>query len=125
MAGFKHGPMKVFVDNKSAIHMASNPVHPDRNLHIHARYFYIRDLVEGKHYVILHAPSYDMIADLLCTFKSNDTFARLYMLVMNNATYEYSDEQHAYAWNLNTVSWRGIVSKGGDGIVDCRDTRTT
>ena len=112
----KHGPITLFVDNKSAMSLAANPVHPDRNLHIHARFFYIRQLVEGKHYVIAHAPSYDMLADILCTFKSPDNFVRLYTLLMNNATYvQTADGVHE--WKIGKGAWYRPASKGGE-IID-------
>ena len=112
MLGKRHGTIELFVDNQSAISIAANPVHPDRNLHIHARYFYIRDLVEGKHYVIKHAPSADQLADILCTFKSQPNFVRLYLLLMGVATYERVYDNH-YEWRLNNGRWNSLP-KGGD-----------
>ena len=79
-------PVQIFVDNQSAITMASNPVHPDRNLHIHARYFYIRDLVEQGHFAICYLCTGDQIADLMCVFKSHEGFSYLYALIVNVAT---------------------------------------
>ena len=78
-------PVDIFVDNQSAITLASNPVHPDRNLHVHARYFYIRDLVEQGTYAIRYLKSADQLADLMCVFKSHEGFAYLYALVTNVA----------------------------------------
>jgi hypothetical protein len=115
MVGKEQGTISIFVDNQSTIHLSSNPVHPDRNLHIHARYFYIRDLVEGRHYVIKHAPSEDMIADILCTYKSPANFARLYVLLLSNASYE-EVEPSRYEWKLGDSSWQSLTSKGGEKI---------
>ena len=78
-------PIQIFVDNQSAIKLASNPVHPDRNLHIHARYFYIRDLVEQGVYRICYVKTGDQIADLMCVFKTHETFAYFYALITNVA----------------------------------------
>ena len=39
--------VQVFVDNAGTISLASNPIQSGRNVHVHARYFYVRDLVFG------------------------------------------------------------------------------
>lgn len=78
-------PVQIFVDNQSAITMASNPVHPDRNLHVHARFFYIRDLVERGYFTICYLCTGDQIADLMCVFKSHESFGYLFALVVNVA----------------------------------------
>ena len=116
MLGKPHVIITAFIDNESAMTLASNPVHPDRNLHIHARYFYIRDLVEGKHYILRHAPSKEMIADILCTFKSPSNFAWLYALLLNNARYEQIGDTHKFQWKFGGGRCNNITSKGGDKI---------
>ena len=47
-------PIHVFIDNQSTINISSNPVQAGRNLHVHARYFYVRDLVYAKEYELLY-----------------------------------------------------------------------
>ena len=64
----------IFVDNQSALDIATNPVQPGRNLHIHARYFYVRDLVADKEICIYYLRTEDQIADIGCTFKGGPQF---------------------------------------------------
>ena len=112
MTGTKYGTMKVFVDNQSTIALSSNPVHPDRNLHFHARFFYIRDLVEGKHYVVLHTPSEDMVSDILCTYKSIANFNKLYAILVGVAHYELKDDG-TYVWRMERGRWLQTASDQG------------
>ena len=95
-------PIKIFVDNQSAITLARNPVHPDRNLHIHARYFFVRDLVEQGIFIICYLKTGDQIADLMCVFKSNEGFAWLYALVVNKAkcVRDNSGDVSVYKWSI-------------------------
>ena len=71
-------PVPIFVDNQGAISLANNPVGPNRNLHIHARYFYVRDLVDGKEYIVHYVNTKDQLADMLCTYiyKGSASFVR-------------------------------------------------
>ena len=80
MGGAIRTPVPIFVDNQGAISIANNPVGPHRNLHIHARYFYVRDLVEGHEYVIHYVSTKDRIADMLCTYKGSASFMRFFNL---------------------------------------------
>ena len=80
MAGTVKTPVSIFVDNQGAISLAINPVGPNRNLHIHARYFYVRDLVEGHEYIIHYVSTNDQIADMLCTYKGSASFMRFFDL---------------------------------------------
>ncbi len=38
------GRPQLFVANTSTIIIAGNPIQPVRNAHVHARYYYVRDL---------------------------------------------------------------------------------
>ena len=53
------------------------------NVHVHARYFYVRDFVLSKEYAIVKIDTSDQISDVLVTFKSNATFIRFRSLLMN------------------------------------------
>ena len=70
--------IRVFIDNQAGLDFASNPIQPGRNLHLHARYFAMRDL---KHFGILQPTKLgtdDQIADILVSFKGAANFLRLY-----------------------------------------------
>ena len=73
-------PVPIFVDNQGAIALANNPVGPNRNLHIHARYFYVRDLVDGQEYAVYYVNTKDQLADMLCTYKGSASFVRFFDL---------------------------------------------
>ena len=73
-------PVPIFVDNQGAIALANNPVGPNRNLHIHARYFYVRDLVDGQEYAVYYVSTKDQLADMLCTYKGSASFDRFFDL---------------------------------------------
>jgi len=85
MGGAIQGRQPIFVDNTSTIVIATNPVQPGRNLHVHARYFYVRDLVYDDHLVVCYLPTEDQVADVGCTFKGGPSFLRLRSLLMNCA----------------------------------------
>ena len=100
-------PVRIFIDNQGAQQLGSNPIAPDRNLHIHARFFYIRDLVEMQEYIIEHLSTHEMVSDILCTFKGSPTFHYLYMLLINVAKVVMIDGE--YRWMMNsTGTWRAI-----------------
>ncbi|XP_074362563.1 secreted RxLR effector protein 161-like [Apium graveolens] len=48
------GPVRLYIDNKSTIDLAKNPVFHGRSKHIHVRYHFIRDCVENGSIVIKH-----------------------------------------------------------------------
>ena len=87
-------PITIFIDNTATITMSVNPVQPGRNMHIHARFFYVRDFVAEGEYILSHLRTDHQLADVLATFKSTHTFLRLrtYLMgcayVMNNASNE-------------------------------------
>ena len=77
IGGLVQAPTTLFVDCNAAITMAENPVQNHRNCHIHARYFYVRDLIQDCIIQLEKIDTSLQLADLLCTFKSVDNFNRL------------------------------------------------
>jgi hypothetical protein len=73
-------PIPIFVDNKSTIDIATNPVQPGRNVHVHARYFYVRDLVLEGVFEIKHLRTESQISDLLVSYKGRANFLRMRLL---------------------------------------------
>jgi hypothetical protein len=86
-------PIPIYIDNSSAIDISSNPIQPGRNVHVHARYFYVRDLVLTKENKLVKIHTDDQVSDVLVTFKTYDTFARLRTLLLNCAYCEMVDGQ--------------------------------
>ena len=87
--------IEIFVDNKGTLDISQNPVQPGRNLHVHARYFYIKDPVKWKVYSLHHLSTEDQVSDILCTFKTNDNFKRLYALAIGTAIVNVNEDGKA------------------------------
>lgn len=63
MAGVGEKPVRLFVDNKSAIALMKNPVFHGRSKHIDTRYHFIRECVEGGQILVEFVRSEDQRAD--------------------------------------------------------------
>ena len=90
---------QVLVDNQGTISLSSNPVQPGRNLHVHARYFYVKDLVYGKDVIVCYLPTELQIADVGCTFKGGPVFIRLREFLMKCARILH-DEHKVPNWDM-------------------------
>jgi hypothetical protein len=93
------GTVQIFVDNQGAISISSNPVQAGRNLHVHARYFYVRDLVYDDQFKIEKLPTELQVADIGCTFKGNHTFLslRVYLMTCSRVVHDSNGVPH---WEL-------------------------
>lgn len=66
-------PTKIFVDNKSTIALAKNPVFHDRSKHIDTRYHYIRECVTKMDVQLEYVKTNDQVADIFTEpFKRED-----------------------------------------------------
>lgn len=93
-------PIDVFVDNQSTIDISGpNPLQPGRNLHVHARFFFIKQLTGWKDYKIWHLPSGEQVADIMVTFKGAGIFKYLFVLIMGCARIQ-RDRHGRLAWNV-------------------------
>ena len=77
LGGVTDAPTKIHIDCSSAITMSENPVQNHRNCHVHARYFYVRDLIIDGTVELIKVDTALQLADLLCTFKSVANFNTL------------------------------------------------
>lgn len=59
------GTLRIFVDNKSAINLAKNPVAHGRSKHIDIKFHFLRELVEQKKVELVFCKSEDQVADIL------------------------------------------------------------
>ena len=72
---------KIFVDNKSTIALAKNPVFHDRNKHIDTRYHFIRECIARKEVHLEFVKSHDQVADILTKPLKYGTFNKLRALL--------------------------------------------
>jgi hypothetical protein len=101
--GPEQGEIQIFVDNTGTINIASNPVQSGRNLHVHARYFYVRDLVYENEILVVHLPTDEQVADAGCTFKGGPVFLKLRDYLMNCARVMH-DESGIPRWEFHLQS---------------------
>jgi hypothetical protein len=94
------GCIQIFVDNAGTISISSNPIQSGRNLHVHARYFYVRDLVYDDQVMIEKIPTEMQVADVGCTFKGNHTFLTLKKYLMHSARILHDDNNNPF-WEIN------------------------
>ena len=71
------GPVEVFQDNQSAIHMITKEFKFKRTKHMTVRVYYARKLVEDKRIVLQYLPSEEMPADLLTKSLGTKNFLKL------------------------------------------------
>ncbi|KAM1852115.1 hypothetical protein ACFX13_016080 [Malus domestica] len=70
-------PTEIYVDNKSAIALAKNPVFHDRSKHIDTRYHYIRECIARKDVPVEYVKSQDQVADIFTKPLKQEDFVRL------------------------------------------------
>lgn len=70
-------PTIFFVDNKSSIALAMNPVFHDCSKHIDTRYHCIRECIERKDVQIEYVKSQDQVADIFTKPLKHEDFIRM------------------------------------------------
>ncbi|KAK6147714.1 hypothetical protein DH2020_018626 [Rehmannia glutinosa] len=70
-------PTEIYVDNKSAIALAKNPVFHNRSKHIDTRYHYIRECIAREEVQVKYVKSQDQVADIFTKPLKYEEFARL------------------------------------------------
>ena len=94
-------PIPIFIDSSSTIDIMQNPIQAGRNLHIHARYFYMRDFVVDQEYALVKIGTDDQVPDVLVTFKDFPTFHRLRYLLLHCAYVELIEDK--VTWNTKYI----------------------
>jgi len=74
-------PTKIFVDNKSAIVLANNPIFHDRNKHIDTRYHYIRECVSKKDVQLEYGKTHDQVANIFTKPLKREDFIKMKSLL--------------------------------------------
>jgi hypothetical protein len=62
--GTKEMPVKLLMDNMSAIALSRNPVHHDRSKHIDTKYHFIRECIEEGKVEVEHVGTAEQLADI-------------------------------------------------------------
>ena len=81
LSDMKQGPMTLYIDNKSAIDLARNPVFHGRSKHIDVRYHFIRECVERGEIVIKHIRTDEQRSDVLTKALATVKFERMRSLL--------------------------------------------
>ena len=81
ISDIKAGPVVLYIDNKSAIDLARNPVFHGRSKHIDVRYHFIRECVENGSIVIKHVSTDQQRADVLTKAMSITKFEKMRKLL--------------------------------------------
>lgn len=75
------GPVTLFIDNKSAIDLAKNPMFYGRNKHINIRYHFLRECVNRGEIVVKHVATENQRADILTKAFTTIKFERMRKLL--------------------------------------------
>ena len=70
-------PLKLMIDNKSAINLARNPVLHGRSKHIETKYHFLRHQVQRGVLEVVHCSTQKQLADVLTKAIKTDQFLRL------------------------------------------------
>ena len=70
-------PLKLMIDNKSAIDLAKNPVLHGRSKHIETKYHFLRNQVQKGVLEVLHCSTQKQLADVLTKAIKTNQFLHL------------------------------------------------
>jgi hypothetical protein len=68
---------QIYLDNRSAIELAKNPIHHERSKHIDLKFHFIREHVKEKEIELVHVKSEDQVADSFTKPLSTRPFEKL------------------------------------------------
>lgn len=75
------GPLMLYIDNKSAIDLAKNPVFHGRSKHIDIRFHFIRECVERGEVIVKHVKTNQQKADVLTKSMPAEKFEEMRKLL--------------------------------------------
>ena len=81
ITGVKVGPVILYIDNRSVVDLAKNPVFHGRSKHIDVRYHFIRECVEQGLIIIKHVSTNEQCADILTKALSAVKFEKMRKLL--------------------------------------------
>lgn len=77
----EHCPVMIYIDNKSAINLAKNPVFHGRSKHIDVRYHFIRECIERGKIMIKHICTENQRVDVLTKSMATVKFEKMRALL--------------------------------------------
>jgi peroxiredoxin family protein len=78
-------PTEIYIDNRSTIALAKNPVYHERSKHIDTRHYFIREHMKNKKVKLISCKTNDQIADIFTKSLKGEIFIRLkFMLGMTS-----------------------------------------
>ncbi|XP_073268730.1 uncharacterized protein [Populus alba] len=81
----QENPTEIYIDNRSAIALAKNPVYHERSKHIDTRHHFIREHVKNEEVQLISCNTNDQVADIFTKPLKGETFIRLkFMLGMTS-----------------------------------------
>lgn len=81
VTGEEIGPVELYIDNRSAINLAKNPVFHGRSKHIDIRFYFIRECIDRGEIIVKHVRSEDQRADILTKALSTVKFEQMRKLL--------------------------------------------
>ena len=72
---------KIFVDNKSALALAKNPIFHDRSKHIDTRFHFIWECIAKREVHLEFMKSHDQVANILTKPLKYNTFNKIQLLL--------------------------------------------
>jgi hypothetical protein len=73
--------IEIFLDNKSTLALAKNPVFHDRSKHIDTKYHFLRECIAKKEVQLKFEKTHDQVADIFTKSLKNDIFSKLRALL--------------------------------------------
>ena len=74
-------PTKIYIDNRSTIALAKNPVYHERSKHIDTRHHFIREHVKNKEVELISCKTNDQVADIFTKPLKGDIFIRMKIML--------------------------------------------
>ena len=62
---FSTSPLLMYMDNQSAIHIASNGRPNERTKHTDIQHHHVKDMIAGRHILLKYIPTTDMTANIM------------------------------------------------------------
>jgi hypothetical protein len=72
----QNGATQIYLDSKSTIDLAKNPIHYERSKHIDMKFYFIREQVKEKKVELIHMNSEDQVADIFMKALSTMKFEK-------------------------------------------------